>query len=153
VQQSNGETEKEVTMKSSILRTLVVTLGLSAAFGPIALMAQDHLRISVPFDFTVGTKSFAAGQYSVERLKDSLFVIRNVHDHTGALTFTRPGEELRESGQAALIFNRYGESYFLSRVCDGNRHWELQQSAGEKEQIAKRSSPKPVSVAAALPPK
>jgi hypothetical protein len=140
-------------MKSSILRNLAVTLGLSAAFGPVALMAQDHIRISIPFNFAVGATSFAAGDYRVDRLKDNLFAIRNVHNRSAVLTFTMPGEEPKEAGPAMLTFNRYGESYFLSTVCDGSRRWDLQHSAAEKEQIAKRSSPKAVTVAAALPAK
>lgn len=142
-------------MKSSTLRTLVVTLGLGATFGPVALMAQGAIRATIPFDFTVGAKSFAAGEYTVQQLKGTLFVIRNIHDRSGALTNAMPPEDTSttKAGMAVLTFTRYGDSYFLSKVSDGRQNWGLYPSAAEKVLIAKRASPKPVAVATALPSK
>ena len=45
-----------------------------------------------------------------------------------------------------LVFNRYGDRYFLSRISDDSRGWQLPASAVEKELIAKKASPKPVTV-------
>jgi hypothetical protein len=142
--------KKEITMKSSILRSLVVTAGLGAAFGPVALMAQSEIRITIPFDFTIGAKSLAAGEYSVQAVRNNLFLIRNLHDRTGSLTLTMPGDEPKRGGFPVLTFNRYGDSYFLNKVSDGSRSWDLPRSSGEKVQIAKKASPKPVAVASAL---
>jgi hypothetical protein len=140
-------------MKSAFLSKLVVTLGLSAAFLPASLMAQGEIRTKIPFDFTVGAKSFAAGEYSFQRVKDNIFTVHNVHGHDGVLTLTMPPEESSRYGMAILTFRRYGENYFLSAVSDGSRNWRLFQSPAEKELIAKRKSTQPVSVAVALPAK
>jgi hypothetical protein len=140
-------------MKSSFLRSLVVTLGLSAAFGPVSLMAQGEIRATIPFDFTVGAKSFPAGEYSFQRVKDNIFTVYSVHGHAGVLAGAMPAEEASRSGMAVVTFRRYGENYFLSAVCDGSRSWELFQSTTEKQLIAKRKSTQPVSVAVALPAK
>ena len=51
-------------MNTAIIRTLA-TLCLSAALGGINLMAQGPLEAKIPFDFTVGSTSFAAGDYTV----------------------------------------------------------------------------------------
>jgi hypothetical protein len=53
-------------METSILRTLA-TLSLSAVLGPISLWAQGPIHVTVPFDFTVGAKSLAAGEYRVNQ--------------------------------------------------------------------------------------
>jgi hypothetical protein len=140
-------------MKSSFLSTLVVTLGLSAAFAPVSLMAQGEIRATIPFDFTVGAKSFPAGWYSFQRVKDNIFTIRDVHGHAGILAVTMPSEESSRVGMALVTFRRYGEDYFLSGVSDGSRSWELFQSTTEKQLIAKRKSTQPISVAVALPAK
>jgi hypothetical protein len=140
-------------MKSSVLRNLVVTLGLSAAFGPAALMAQGEIRGTIPFDFTVGGKTFAAGAYTFQQVKDTLFTIRSRDGHVGILTLTLPASESTRNGMAVLTFKRYGDNYFLSQVSDGARCWELHQSSAEKLLIAKSKTPQPVSVAVALPPK
>lgn len=140
-------------MKNSILSKLVVTLGLSIAFGPVALMAQGEIRTTIPFDFTVGAKSFAAGRYTLQQVKENLFVIRDVHGHSGALAGTLPGEDSERPGLALLTFKRYGDSYFLSQVSDGNRNWQLYQSHAEKMLIAKSAPSGRVVVAAASPQK
>jgi hypothetical protein len=138
-------------MKSSI-RNFVITLGLSAAFSPVALMAQGEIHATIPFDFSVGSKTFAAGDYSVQEVKDNIFAIR--HGHSAILALVRPGEEVNtRPGVAVLTFKRYGESYFLCSVANGAQSWELLTSSAEKREIAKRASPKVVAVAAALPTK
>jgi hypothetical protein len=137
-------------MKSAFLSNLVVTLGLSAAFGPVSLMAQGEIRAKIPFDFTVGAKSFPAGEYRFQNVKDNIFTIQSVHGHAGVLTTTMPAGESSRHGLAVVTFRRYGENYFLSAVSDGSRDWDLFQSPAEKQLTAKRKSPQPVSVAVAL---
>lgn len=138
-------------MKSSI-RNFVLTLGLSAAFSPVALMAQGEIRASIPFDFSVGSKTLAAGDYNIQEVKDNLFAIR--HGHSAILALVSPGDGVStRPGVAVLTFKRYGESYFLCSVANGNRSWELPTSSAEKREIAKRASPKVVAVATALPSK
>jgi len=66
-------------MKNSIVRTLV-TLGLSAFLSPVALLAQSSINATIPFDFTVGAKSFAAGDYSVRQISDSVLLIQSVKE-------------------------------------------------------------------------
>lgn len=140
-------------MKSAFISNLVVTLSLSAVFGPVSLMAQGEIRTTIPFDFTVGAKSFPAGEYTFQNVKDNLFTVRSVHGHAGALTNTMPPGEASRAGMAVLTFRRYGENYFLSAVSDGIRNWQLFPSIAEKQLIAKEKSPQPISVAVALPSK
>ena len=134
-------------MKSSILR-MFVTLGLGATLGSVALRAQE-LRANVPFDFTLGKQSFAAGDYQVRQLSSSVLQIRNISDHSGALTVTH-ATTAGQPGKKVLTFHRYGDSYFLTQVSDGDSDWMLPQSTIEKELLAKRTFSRPVTVATAL---
>jgi hypothetical protein len=136
-------------MKSSMVRTLL-TLSLSAVLSPVALLAQDQIHATIPFDFTVGWKWFAAGDYSIQKLNSSVLVIRNLHDSTGIMTLAMPGEAAKKAGTPVLTFNRYGDSYFLSQVSGESQGWKLHQSPAERELIAKVASPRPVVVTAAL---
>jgi hypothetical protein len=136
-------------MKNSIVRTLV-TLGLSAVLSPVALLAQSSIHATIPFDFTVGAKSFAAGDYSVRQINDSVLLIQSVKDGTGVMTMVLPSEKTVKAGIPVLTFNRYGDNYFLAKVSGDDRGWKLHQSPAEKEMIAKVPSPRPVLVAAAL---
>ena len=137
-------------MKSSMVRTLV-TLSLSAVLSPVALLAQDQINATIPFDFTVGQKSFAAGDYSVHQMNSGgVLAIRNLKDRSGIIVMTTPAEPAKRGGTPVLTFNRYGDSYFLSAVSGDDRGWQLHPSSAEKELIAKVASPRPVVVTAAL---
>jgi hypothetical protein len=137
-------------MKNTIARTLV-TLGISAFLSPVALLAQPQINATIPFDFTVGSKSFPAGDYSVKQVNEYVLLIQSITDGTGVMTMTIPSEKTQKSdGTPVLVFNRYGDSYFLSKVSGEDRGWKLHQSPVEKEMVAKVPTPKPVIVAAAL---
>jgi hypothetical protein len=134
-------------MKASTLSTLVM-LTISAAFGPVRLMAQDPIHVTIPFNFSVGSKPFAAGEYRVRHLSSSTLAIQNEDGSAQMVVLANAGEPSKTPGLAKLIFNRYGDRYFLSRVSQDDRGWELMKSAAEKELIAKRSEPKSLSIVA-----
>jgi len=135
-------------MKTSVLSTLAM-LSLSVALGPVRLMAQAPIHVSIPFDFSVGSKSFVAGEYNVEQPTPGAIVIQSADGRAAMATIVNPGEPSNKPDTATLTFNRYGDRYFLSRVADNHHGWELAKSTVEKELIAKRAEPaKPVSVVA-----
>jgi hypothetical protein len=134
-------------MKTSILRILA-TLSLSAALGPVSLRAQGPIHITVPFDFTVGSKSLAAGEYEARQITPMVLAIRSVDGQASAVIMTNAAQPSAVPGKATLTFNKYGDRYFLSQVSDYGHGWELPKSSAEKELIAKRASPRPVTVAA-----
>ena len=136
-------------MNTSIVRTLV-TLGLSAVLSPVALLAQDRMNATIPFDFTIGSKSFPAGDYAVKRMNDHTLMIQSRKDGTGVFAPVLPADTIKKDGSPVLLFNKYGDSYFLTRVSGDDRGWKLYPSRKEKEIMAKTSSPKPAVVAAAL---
>ncbi len=135
-------------MKTHVTRCLAA-LSLGAALGPASLLAQTSLHANIPFDFTVGNKIFAAGEYRLEpaagqwlRLEaagqpaTSMFIAANA----GSPSVTAPA-------RSSLTFNRYGDRYFLSRVIGPGREWDLPRSSSEKEVLAKLGAPRPVIVA------
>jgi hypothetical protein len=136
-------------MKSSIVRTLV-TLSLTAVLSPVALMAQGPIQAKIPFDFTVGDKSFAAGNYRVQEVNHGVIRVQNAKDLSAIISLVTPADRSKRADQAVLTFNRYGDRYFLYKVSSGDQAWQFHKSHAEKEIIAKSGSPKPVVVAAAL---
>ena len=136
-------------MKSSIVRTLV-TLGLGAVLSPIALLAQGSINATIPFDFTVSGKSLAAGDYLVQQLNQNILLIRSVKGKSSVMTIAMASPKTGAADKAVLTFNRYGDTYFLSKVSSDSRGWELPRSPVEKELIARFERLKPVVVAAGL---
>jgi hypothetical protein len=108
----------------------------------VAHAQSEALVAEIPFDFYVGTLKLPAGQYTVKAQADPALL--RVYDGNGHVSLTysngvhRPGGTLRSE----MLFNRYGDQYFLSEV-----RWtgysvarQLLKSPFETE-IAKDSAP------------
>src|SRR3954464_5533687 len=103
-------------MKSVIVRSLAM-FSLIAGLGSICLMAQGPIQVTIPFDFTVGAKSFPAGDYLVRPDMTSVVTsIRSADGQSAAMALTHPIQAIKVSGGTRLVFNRYGDRYFLSQV-------------------------------------
>ena len=105
----------------------------------VPLLAQTiRLTANVPFEFVVNNRTLPAGEYSITRDSSPLIVmIRNANERTGVLSMVLP-ENLSsrsQSSPANLVFNRYGDKYFLSQINDGyvDVGYRLPQSRTERE--------------------
>ncbi|HWF07378.1 MAG TPA: hypothetical protein VG297_02885 [Bryobacteraceae bacterium] len=132
-------------MNKSTLRVLAVC-SLIAVLGPASVMAQS-LHVNVPFGFSAGPKSFAAGEYVVNEVSPQVLVIQSADYHTHVMVVTHSGAT-GSPGRAVLRFQRYGDQYFLSAVSTPYRAWGLPVSAREKELIAKWAPQKQLEVLA-----
>src|SRR3984957_6236919 len=126
-------------MNTSIRRTLT-KLTLSTALCTVCLMAQAPIHVTVPFDFTVGSKSLAAGEYSVRPAAHMILQIQSADGRSAMLTDAYPAEANKTPGSVEFKFNRYGDRYFLSQISAGDGGWGLPKSTVEKELIAQRGS-------------
>lgn len=136
-------------MKTSILSILAV-LSLSAVFGPVHLMAQDPIHVTIPFNFTVGAKPFVAGEYTVKQVTTAVLAIQSADGRAQMCVIGQPGDPSDTPGVAKLTFNRYGDRYFLSRVAEDDKGWELRKSAPEKELLAKKAQPEKLNIVASV---
>ena len=87
--------------------------------GTSAALAQEHpIRATVPFSFTVGSKQLPAGAYSITPASDDAIEIRNRDAHFAILSAVSSDSEQPSKG-AQLVFNKYGDQYFLREVLGG----------------------------------
>jgi hypothetical protein len=134
-------------MTTSATRFLAV-FGLIAILGPLGVKAQGPVQFTIPFGFTVGPKSFAAGDYRVEEMTNQVLRIRSNDGRASIAVLTHGEEPGKRPGKAILSFHRYGDHYFLFKVSNDSRGWGLPQSVHEKELIAERASPRQLEVIA-----
>ena len=115
------------------------------------------IRVSIPFDFVVRGRTLPAGDYEMIRVMDEpiAVLLRNVHDRHDEIVFdTEPVVGRVMPKRDELIFNRYGDSYFLSEVFTAGEQTgeELYPSKSERElrrEMARNdSAPETVTVAA-----
>lgn len=82
-----------------------------------------RLRVSVPFDFAVGTATLEAGEYIVTRVDArGTFLISGLDSRGRVFAFSRPVQaKFGQETSPMLIFNRYGNQYFLAQVWNGGQ--------------------------------
>lgn len=120
--------------------------------------AQEPILANIPFAFTVGNMTLPAGEYRVEKLRDSspALLIQRTDRGASMIVITSAVEVNAPQAQTKLIFNRHGKQYSLSQVWTaGNaRGRELPNSRKEKEPglLARNETPEQVTIVARLVP-
>jgi hypothetical protein len=117
--------------------------------------AQETMRVNIPFDFVAGNTSLPAGEYSVETSgpTHTLLLIDRKDASTSALIITNAAVSAEPQSESKLIFNRYGDRYFLSQVWTAGYSTgrQLLKSAREKEMAqAKNETQGQVTLVASL---
>jgi hypothetical protein len=140
-------------------RALVMAgiMALTAMATTRVAQAQEALVVKVPFDFMAGNQNLPAGEYSVKVSQtDARIVLIERRDATAAMfigTNTVVANTIQS--ESKLVFNRYGDRYFLSQVWnEGNsRGRQLMKTSREKEiaQTAKNETQGQVTLVAELP--
>jgi len=99
----------------AVLSALVVLFaGMLNAQMPIR---QPLFRIDVPFAFVVGGVHLPAGHYHVYHPGDPyLIVIEKDDGRARAMVYVHPSTTEASASSTKLVFNKYGDQYFLSQV-------------------------------------
>ncbi len=126
---------------------LVLLLGSGQAFAQNA----DVFAYNIPFAFRAGAVSMPAGQYLVRipSAAKGLIFIESLKGAEHAFLLTIPFPQTRSQSVSKLVFNQYGESYFLAKVCNSasGKGQELMKSSAEREFIQRASIPRTVDIA------
>lgn len=105
-------------MKNQILRSVAI-LGLFFMLAMTSVQAQtpSRVEVKVPFDFAAGKVLFKAGIYSIRKVSDNTLAIRSIDGKTTKLVDAplTIGSRDFKAGER-LVFNQYGNQYFLSQV-------------------------------------
>ena len=146
-------------MKKQSLRIFLM-FGLIAILAASSAHAQSAAReqtANIPFSFTVGDKTFAAGTYTVARINPqsdaTALVIKSTDGRARRIVLTTPVQANKAQEKARLVFNRYGDEYFLAQVwtqADDTGH-EIRRSRSESTLLARaRAGQAPEQIAITL---
>ena len=135
-------------MKKQVLFSLLTTVLLMAAGSAYAqLGSKQELRFNVPFDYKVGNATMKAGDCSIHRAgTENALVIRG----NGSSALTLSGSVSGKAASATkLVFNKYGDQYFLAQIWIGgeNTGRQLPMTHAEKE-LMSRAEPDSVVIVA-----
>ena len=105
------------------LLSLFIALAFALTIYPSKAQAQivGKIEANIPFQFHAGNTQLPAGKYVIYVLDDSdpsVMEIRSADGSTAALFQVQPEEANSTPDKSELIFNKYGNRYFLSKLFD-----------------------------------
>lgn len=114
--------ERKVARRHYLL-SLFVALAFVLTIYPSKANAQivGDLEANIPFQFHVGNTKLPAGEYRIHVLDDSDLTIMEISSKDGSASalFQVQGVEANNTPtKSELIFNRYGNHYFLAQLFD-----------------------------------
>jgi hypothetical protein len=117
-------------MKKRILGSFaIVGLLVTLVVAHVNARPAGRIVVKVPFNFMVGDKTLPAGEYFIVRntqLSNEGLMIRSTDGRNGAFALTKTVQAGDRQEDSRLVFNRYGEHYFLTQV------WSAGQSNGRE---------------------
>jgi len=128
-------------------RTYLATLGLLALLATGSAFGQQGMTFDVPFEFRVGTSVMPAGEYKVtQSLNSGLTDIACEACKVDVRVLSHTGGGNNAPNQSRLVFNKYGDRYFLSSVWQsGTDLGRVLPVSGAERELARRASPPPTS--------
>jgi hypothetical protein len=102
-----------------------------------AIAQTIHVRSNVPFNFSVGNKSFPAGAYDIGTISsDSRVLLLQARDSKSSMMVgSNAAEASKSADRTKLVFNRYRDQYFLAEIWTegATRGHHLPKTSREKE--------------------
>jgi hypothetical protein len=136
---------KQVTKTLASL-TLFTMLGVPVLYGQSGMLVAN-----IPFDFNVGKASLPSGEYNVKPMSQGSIVIQSKDGRQSAIALTNVTDSPKSLAVGKLVFNRYGDQYFLSKVLTPGGTGsgkELIRTQNERELARNISKPETTIVAA-----
>lgn len=131
---------KKQALKAVTMLVSIIALAFMTAVAANAQSGRQMLKANVPFDFVVGDKMLAAGEYSVAKANDDATGIRvsGIDNHQNAIRLSSTVQANAPKNRAMLIFHRYGEQYFLAQVWTPGSAEGRQMLKSKAERAAER---------------
>ena len=119
----DGDASPRATRKYQLLSLFIALLFVFAIY-PTTVRAQidGDLEVNIPFQFHAGNARLPAGKYRVHMLSDSdsnVMEITSADGATSAVFEVHQEDPSSIPSKGELIFNQYGDRYFLAKVVDG----------------------------------
>jgi hypothetical protein len=118
-------------MKKQLVTLMAVVF--FAALTVTSVQAQGlTMSVTIPFDFAVADKTFPAGEYFLQRSTDGERVLTQIRSKDEALRIYLPQShpvqdiKVQLESKSKLVFNKYGDQFFLSQV------WIFGRRVGEE---------------------
>lgn len=133
-----------------IRKNLSPLAGLVLLFAGAASLQADsifdyEMTVNVPFEFAVGDKVLAAGDYTVQINSERAMVVLRDEGHRPLIILATRKESQNAPERGKLVFRRYGTTFLLAEV------WSRDNSIGEmlaprarEKELARKKQPEQI---------
>lgn len=131
-------------MKKQMMITMMVVATFVATLAVLSVRAQNagNFVVTIPFDCAVANKVLPAGDYYVRRSIEGHRVVLRIQSKDDSvavyLPTTHPVKTLEIQSDSKLVFDRYGDQFFLSQVWIAGRSDGEELSKTSRERILQR---------------
>ena len=144
-------------MKRNNVYGALMMLALALVVSVPMTQAQARVQANVPFAFSLDQNStMPAGVYEISSDSSKALIVRNLDTKQARLLAASMHVEASQASgtpHARLVFQKYGDQYFLSQIWDGQSHTGIAfpESKREKElQMAGSGASQPELVVIAM---
>lgn len=114
---------RNATTRMRNLLPVLIALAFMLTISPVKAHAQviGDLDVTIPFQFHAGDAKLPAGKYIIHTVDNSdltMMEISSADGSTSALFEVRDSVANSAPAKSELIFNKYGDRYFLAKVFD-----------------------------------
>jgi hypothetical protein len=122
-------------MKTQVFRIALLVMALVPVSGAMEQRQPGDLLVNIPFSFLAGNQQMPPGRYVVTSATNGFLSMYEAGGSSTRLLLPVHSVESHASQTPKLVFHRYGDSYFLTEVWngDGKIGRQLPRSNVEKE--------------------
>jgi hypothetical protein len=142
---------------TSILNSSLIACALtvgSLASSQFASAQAPLAEVNIPFAFQTPTRALPAGIYRIHRRSDHLILLEGAGSARG-FVITNDAIQSHASDRSVIIFDRYGDKYFLHQIWTAGNEVGVECSKGRAESVEAKTKQPPGSTSLAFnsPPK
>ena len=123
-----------------------------------AIAQTVHVGANIPFNFAVGNKTLPAGPYDIGTINSNeskMLLVQFRNGSSNAIVASNAAANLKAADKTKLVFNKYGNRYFLSQIWVNGAKLgrQLPRSSREKEiagELAQDRTQRQVEIVASL---
>jgi hypothetical protein len=110
---------KKQALRAVTMLVSIIALAFATAVASNAQARARKIKADIPFDFVVGDKTLAAGEYLLGQItsgSDVGILVRGSDSSQKAIRLTKAISARAPQKKNVLTFRRYGNTYYLAQV-------------------------------------
>jgi hypothetical protein len=136
---------------SSLIASALAIGSLASTQFASAQISSAMAEVTIPFDFQNGSQALPAGTYRIVLASTHLIRLQG-SGSAGGFVFTHDATRSHASKKGSMVFDRYGDKYYLHQIwtAGSTDGLECPKSRAEKESLQARNTQAPSTVELAL---